>query len=581
MKTVCKKLLCLMLVAMMLVSAVPFAFAAAGDPCKITLSPYSGNQDLSANKVTLMVEEGYTITETDVRGWATDAWSALGYEFKSALLGVDGTIAMPGTVIPVEVNVGNTSGSTPSNPAPSNPAPSNPTPSNPNSSESNYGTLTVYVLQYDAHNNAKDVGTVKFSGESSYTIGKALAEECFEEVGIVNYEEYKWQGQSGTLDMTNGKNYEANLLVDPVYTPGNRKIVTLTINHNRGNGNDDRQTVETLAGTKILDVLSTAEKKDYFDKPTRKGYRLAGYSFDVNCSDDINRDDVINEDMTIYCEWESDSFAGTNNPGFINPGNNKPGYNKPGYKPGFNPGNIFDWNEFPGNGHNKPHFNFETVELTVVYNFPDNFRYMGRTSETFKVWKGSDILDALAAAESMGYYEEPTRDGYTLAGYSFDKECKNDVNRDDEITGNLTIYCEWEKSYVTLRVYTNGDTKYPDRTFDLSAYAKDGKITQAEVENLLDSKYTAKSGYTLAYYGLFTDKTWDNGDYDNDDAVSTVKVNAFGKTTIYVMVKNVKKAVADSSNPKTGDNIMIAVSAMALSAAALVSIVELKKRKMI
>ena len=47
------------------------------------------------------------------------------------------------------------------------------------------------------------------------------------------------------------------------------------------------------------------------------------------------------------------------------------------------------------------------------------------------------------------------------------------------------------------------------------------------------------------------------------------------------MVKNVKKAVADSSNPKTGDNIMIAVSAMALSAAALVSIVELKKRKMI
>ena len=266
------------------------------------------------------------------------------------------------------------------------------------------------------------------------------------------------------------------------------------------------------------------------------------------------------------------------------PENNIPGrpdFNKPGSVIGGILGNIFNKHDFPGNGHGKPNFKWETVELTVVYNFPDNFRYMGRTSETFKVWKGSDILDALAAAESMGYYEEPTRDGYTLAGYSFDKECKNDVNRDDEITGNLTIYCEWEKSFVTLRVYTNGDTKYPDRTFDLSAYAKDGKITQAEVENLLDSKYTAKSGYTLAYYGLFTDKTWDNGDYDNDDAVSTVKVNAFGKTTIYVMVKNVKKAVADSSNPKTGDNIMIAVSAMALSAAALVSIVELKKRKMI
>jgi len=273
-----------------------------------------------------------------------------------------------------------------------------------------------------------------------------------------------------------------------------------------------------------------------------------------------------------------------NRPGQDNNNNNRPGQdnnNRPGQDNNNRPGNNSNHNQFPGNGHGKPNFKFETVELTVVYNFPDNHRYMGRTSETFTVWKGSDILDALAAAEAMGFYDVPTRDGYTMAGYSFDKECKNDVNRDDEINKDLTIYCEWEKSYVTLRVYTNGDTKYPDRTFDLSTYALDGKITQTEVENLLDSKYSAKSGYSLVYYGLFTDKTWDNGDYDTDDAVSSVKVNAFGKTTIYVMVKNVKKAVADSSNPKTGDNIMIAATTMALSAAALVSIVELKKRKMI
>ena len=440
MKTVCKKLLCLMLVAMILVSALPAAFAAAGDPCRITFSPYSGSEALSDKAFSVLLEEGSTITDAMVK----ELVEQKGMEYVSCLLGVDGTIAMPGTVIPVEVNVGNTSGSTPSNPTPSNP-----TPSNPDSSESNYGTLTVYVMQYDAHNNAKDVGTVKFSGESSYTIGKALAEECFEEVGIVNYEEYKWQGQSGTLDMTNGKNYEANLLVDPVYTPGNRKIVTLTINHNRGNGNDDRQTVETLAGTKILDVLSFAEEKGYFDEPSRKGYRLAGYSFDVNCSKDINRDDVINKDMTIYCEWERDYFAEAN------------------------------------------------------------------------------------------------------------------------------------KYDVTLRVYTNGDTRYADKILNLEDYANDGKITRSEVEKLLNKKYSAKSGYYLSFYGLFTAETWDDGDYDPDDAVSTIKVNDYGKTVIYVMVKNVKKAVADSSNPKTGDSIMIAATTMSLSAAALVSIIELKKRKMI
>ena len=261
---------------------------------------------------------------------------------------------------------------------------------------------------------------------------------------------------------------------------------------------------------------------------------------------------------------------GNNNQGWPNNGgNNNQGNNNHGHKPG----------DFPGNGYDK--FNFKTAELTVVYNFPDNYRHMGKTSETFKVWKGSDILDALEAAEEMGYYDEPTRDGYTLAGYSFDKECKDDVNRDDEINGKLTIYCEWEKSKVTLRVYTNGDTKYPDRTFSLDSYARDGKITRTEVEDLLDSKYSAKSGYTLAYYGLFTADTWDKGDYDVDDAASSVSVHKKGETVIYVMVKNVKQSTADSSNPKTGDNIMIAVTTMALAAVALVSMVELKKRKMI
>ena len=273
-----------------------------------------------------------------------------------------------------------------------------------------------------------------------------------------------------------------------------------------------------------------------------------------------------------------------NRPG-QNDNNNRPGQNDNNNRPGQDNNkpnnNPFDKNEFPGNGHGKPGFNRETVELTVVYNFPDNYRHMGKTSETFKVWKGSDILDALEAAEEMGYYDEPTRDGYTLAGYSFDEKCEHDVNRDDEINGKLTIYCEWEKSKVTLRVYTNGDTKYPDRTFSLDSYARDGKITRTEVEDLLDSKYSAKSGYTLAYYGLFTADTWDKGDYDVDDAASSVSVHKKGETVIYVMVKNVKQSTADSSNPKTGDNIMIAVTTMALAAVALVSMVELKKRKMI
>lgn len=446
MKTVCKKLLCLMLVAMMLVSAVPFAFAAEGDTHKITIELYiDDEQDACDDYFELSGwEDGKAISESFVKKQAESYWSAymdqrgLTYSHSSVsgerVITDDTTIRVRMTTNEIEEPTQPETPTQPSQPE---------TPTQP--SASNYGTLTVTVFAYNAEGDAKQAGIVEFTGKSSYTINRALAEECLDEVGIANYEEYYWQGASGTLDMTNGKDYDASLVVDPIRTPGNRKLVTLKIVDN--DGTSHYQTVETLAGTKILDVLSYAEEHDYFDKPTRKGYRLAGYSFDMNCSNDVNRDDVINADMTIYCEWEKTYVA-----------------------------NKYD---------------------------------------------------------------------------------------------------------VTLRVYTNGDTQYVDKVLDLEDYADDGKITRAEVESLLNKKYTAKSGYSLAYYGLFTAETWDDGDYDTDDAVSSIKVNEYGKTVIYVMVKNVKKAVADSSNPKTGDNIMIAATTLALSAAALVSVMELKKRKMI
>lgn len=453
MKTVCKKLLCLMLVAMMLVSAVPFAFAAGTcQECDWVVKSETAATCSANKKIVYECDDCHSTKEEEV------ANTKLAHDYEEVITPptctVDGSkknvCQVCGDTQTIEVyeaqghnfigkndcnicyaeNPDKTTGS-------GNQGSGN--------TNTNYGTLTVHVMAYNADEEARDVGTVPFQGQPSYTINRALAEECFEEVGIVNYEEYQWQGASGTLDMTNGKNYEVTLVADPIRTPGNRKIVTLKIVDN--DGTSHYQTVETLAGTKILDVLSYAEEHDYFDKPTRKGYRLAGYSFDMNCSNDVNRDDVINADMTIYCEWEKTYVA-----------------------------NKYD---------------------------------------------------------------------------------------------------------VTLRVYTNGDTQYVDKVFDMEDYAGDGKITRTEVENLLDKKYSAKKGYSLAYYGLFTAETWDDGDYDTDDAVSSIKVNDNSKTVIYVMVKNVKKAVADSSNPKTGDNIMIAATTLALSAAALVSMVELKKRKMI
>lgn len=484
MKTVCKKLFSLMLVAILLVSAVPFQAAATeGDGSGVTVKLYPNypadtgmvtattiaggvldvdalrsvvdlnvqwvNAETGANvtgetvyTTTTMLapqsayeaskkpvhEHSYTMTETPA------TCLEAGVKTYTCECGDSYTEAIPATGHGRVVD--NADGSrvcldcntvikaaTPTTPA--------------------NGKLTVYVYAYNSNNEAREIGTVVLDEESSYTLNKALAEHCFAKVGLVNYEEYKWQGASGTVDLSNGKNVDVNLLADPIMTPGNKKIVTLKLMNN--DGTSDRQLIECLAGDEILTAIAAGIKAGDIEEPERKGYKLAGWSFDMNCSDDVNRDDVITKDMTIYAEWE-------------------------------------------------------------------------RIPETNK-------------------YD------------------------------------------VTLRVYTNGDGVHVDRTFDMSGYGS--VITRDEVKSVINKHYTAKKGYSLAYYGLFTNKTWDDGDYDMDDAVSSIDVNKDGKTVIYVMVKNVKTVAADPSNPKTGDGIFAVMSVMMGSGAALVSLNELRKRKMI
>ena len=92
---------------------------------------------------------------------------------------------------------------------------------------------------------------------------------------------------------------------------------------------------------------------------------------------------------------------------------------------------------------------------------------------------------------------------------------------------------------------------------------------------------TAKKGYTLKYEGLFDEETWwwYTRDPETNGAKSIV-VNRDGDDYVYVMVKNVKTVESDPTNPKTGDGIFAVMSVMMGSGAALVSLNELRKRKM-
>ena len=456
MKTVMKKLLCLMLVAMMLVSAVPFQAAAAeGDPCRIKLSPWSGSEDLSANAVYVTVAEGSTIVAANVREWAdNEKWQDLGYEFKSCLLGDNGTIAMPDTTIPVEVNVNK----------PTTPEDPEKNPNQGTTQEPVIGDLIIHIMTKYENSGYKDAGTITLSGQSSYTLNKSLAEQVVGKQLV----DYKWQPISGTVDMTKG-DVEVNLLATIMETKNDKNVYQLRVMFNRGNGNDDYKQIDIYEGEGILEAIQNAGIK-----PTYENHVMDGY---IN-----NHTGTANSYLTIY-DVASASMA--NEQGVIK---------------------VFaDWRE-------------------VTDDDDEDFEY----------------------GEGGGLF--------------------GDANEDP-------IYD------VVLMIYTNGKTSSVAKKFSASAmgaYTKDGKLTRVEVKLVVDRNF--KTSSSTRYYGLFTTKTWDKGDYDMDYAVSSIELDPDNTTTVYVMVKNATAYAADSTNPKTGDMIFVPMAVMATAAAAAFVLLANKKR---
>jgi len=148
---------------------------------------------------------------------------------------------------------------------------------------------------------------------------------------------------------------------------------------------------------------------------------------------------------------------------------------------------------------------------------------------------------------------------------------------------------------VYLEIYVNGKTapNEIDKRLEVpEKYYSDGVLTRQEVLNLLTAKgllgagkrYYAKAGYTLAYDGLFTEEKWfeycHDVETDGDPEINIV-YNSTADKYISLMIRNVKVSTADSTNPKTGDNVLpVSLTIMAMSAVAAAAVyVTGKKRR--
>lgn len=174
---------------------------------------------------------------------------------------------------------------------------------------------------------------------------------------------------------------------------------------------------------------------------------------------------------------------------------------------------------------------------------------------------------------------QPKREGYVFMGWKLNGKM---ITKDTiyELYDDATAYAVWKlesdtegeamnggthtkDGKVYLEIYVNGDTSAAEKKVDITSYAADNKITQAEVEKVVKKYVTAKSGYKLAYEGLFDEESWWWYTRDPEtNGKASIVVNQDGDDYIYVMVKNVKVVAADPSNPKTGDGIVIALATM-------------------
>ena len=135
---------------------------------------------------------------------------------------------------------------------------------------------------------------------------------------------------------------------------------------------------------------------------------------------------------------------------------------------------------------------------------------------------------------------------------------------------------------VLLYIHKN-TTGYPlTAIYEMPGYTQGNTITLASAKNIIKEHYT---GSNMTVQGLYSDSSWAqllNG--ENPTAANGIKVEHNGTTKVHVILKNATATNAskvDSTNPQTGDYITAAVTTMVVAAAALVSMVELKKRKMI
>ncbi|MDD5863060.1 MAG: hypothetical protein PUD80_00265 [Firmicutes bacterium] len=194
-----------------------------------------------------------------------------------------------------------------------------------------------------------------------------------------------------------------------------------------------------------------------------------------------------------------------------------------------------------------------------------------KTGYTFKGWKINNTGDPYTNAQASNIAINSAVDFYA----SFEKNSTTGGSSNDGSTSSDSNKFPYK---VYLHIFKDNKIDEPAKTINITdGIALDGKVTLDEVKTVVKNNYTAKTSDGIKYDGMYlAEGNWVGNFVNDTQKYDTIQdTNEMRKTRevhINVMItnanaKNAEKA--DTTNPKTGDTILVPVIFMLVSGSAI------------
>lgn len=386
---------------------------------------------------------------------------------------------------------------------------------------------------------------------------------------------------------------------DTTYTPGNsltyvKENQTLyaiygekapeTYNVTYNGNESDGGTVPTDTTNYLFDEDVTVEGQGTM---TREGYKFTGWNTDADGNGTLYEPTdtfKIKGDTTLYAQWEElynvtfDSQEGS----AVAPQNNK----EAGSKVTEPADPIREGYEFAG-WHNEPEctstwdFNNDTITgHTTLYAKWTEVKVL--YTVTFDSQGGSSVSSqtGLASGSKVVEPSDPTREGYEFAGWYTDAKCTTAWDfSNDTITGNMTLYADWNKNKDDKELYTvNFDSQGGSLVDSQTGMNIGDKVTEPAIPT--------REGYY--FDGWYTEAECVTAWNFEDDTISG-NMTLYAKWTKEIIVDptkptdpkpSIKPEEKPSTQPETGDSTNLTSLLALLGLSSLTVLVAISRKKL-